>query len=63
MLSLMHVEVIDGQPLSFGDVTYGTASLEVNFDNHSSSIVFNIVRTPLTPVILRLSWLERYNPR
>jgi hypothetical protein len=59
----MHVEVIDGQPLSFGDVTYRTAPLEVKFGNHSSSIVFNIIKTPSIPVILGLSWLERYDPQ
>jgi hypothetical protein len=48
--------------LSSGDVTYETALLEVKFGNHSSSIVYNIIRTPSAPVILRLSWLERYNP-
>jgi hypothetical protein len=62
-LSLVHVEVIDGQPLSFGNVTHETIPLEVKFGNHSSSIVFNIIRIPSVPVILGLSWLERYNPQ
>jgi hypothetical protein len=37
--------------------------LEVKFGNHSSSIVFIIIKTPSAPVILELSWLERYNPQ
>jgi hypothetical protein len=61
-LSSVHVEVIDGRPLSSGDVTHETAPLKVKFGNHSSSIIFNIIRTPSVPIILGLSWLERYNP-
>jgi hypothetical protein len=47
--------------LSFGDIIHEIASLEVKFDNHSSSIVFNIIKTLSTPVILGFAWLERYN--
>jgi hypothetical protein len=54
-LSLVHVEVIDGWPLSSGDFTHKTTPLEVRFDNHSSSIVFNIIRIPSAFVILALS--------
>jgi hypothetical protein len=60
-LNPVHIEVIDKRLLSFGNITYKTIHLEVNFGNHSSSIVFNIIRTPSVPVILGLSWLERYN--
>jgi hypothetical protein len=56
----VHVEVIDRQPLSSGDVTHETIPLEVKFGNYSSSIVFNIIRTPSASVILGLSWLEKY---
>jgi hypothetical protein len=62
-LSLVHVEIIDGEPLSSRDVTHETILLEVRFGKHSNSIVFNIIRTPSAPVILGLSWLERYNPQ
>jgi hypothetical protein len=51
----MHVEVIEGRSLSSRDVTHETIPLEVKFGNHSSSIVFSIIRTPSTPIILRLS--------
>jgi hypothetical protein len=60
-LSHVHVEVIDEQPLSSGDVIYKTTPLEVRFGKHSSSIVFNIIRTPSAPAIFGLFWLERYN--
>jgi hypothetical protein len=59
----VHLEVIDGRPLSSRDVTHESIPLEVKFGNHCSSIVFNIIRTPSAPVILGLSWLERYNPQ
>jgi hypothetical protein len=53
----MHLEAIDGQPLSSGDVIHETIPLEVKFGNHSISIVFNIIRTPSALVIFGLSWL------
>jgi hypothetical protein len=62
-LNPVHVEVIDGQPLSFGDIIHKTSPLEVKFGNHSSSKVFNIIKTPSAPINLRLSWQERYNPQ
>jgi len=58
----VHVEVIDGRPLSSGDVTHETKPLKVRLENHESSIVFNIIKTPSCPVILGLSWLDKYNP-
>jgi hypothetical protein len=61
-LSPLHVEVIDSRPFSSREIIHETALLEVKFENHSSSIVFNIFRTPSAPVILGFSWLERYNP-
>jgi hypothetical protein len=38
-----------------------TPHLEVTFGNHSGFIVFNMIKTPSAPIILGLSWLERYN--
>ena len=58
----VHVEVIDGRLLSSGSVTHETMPLEVTFEGHSSQIIFNVIRTPSNPVILGLSWLEKYNP-
>lgn len=57
----VHVEVIDGHPLSSGKVTHETMLLKIAFDGHRSTIIFNIIRTPSNPVILGLSWLEKYN--
>ena len=59
----VHVEVIDGRPLSSGDVTHETRPIKVTIDDHDSYIAFNIIRSPSNPVILGLSWLEKYNPR
>jgi hypothetical protein len=61
-LNYVHVEVINGRPLSSGDVTHKTAPLEVKFGNYSSFIIFNIIKIPSAPIILEFSWLERYNP-
>jgi hypothetical protein len=58
----IHVEVIDGRPLLSGSVTHETEPIEVAFKDHSSRIIFNIIKTPSSPVILGLSWLEQHNP-
>jgi hypothetical protein len=58
----IHVEVIDGRPLLSGSVTHETEPLEVEFKDHSSCVIFNIIKTPSSPVILGLSWLEQHNP-
>ena len=58
----VHVEVIDGRPLLSGSVTHESKPMEVAFENHSSFVIFNIIRTPSNPVVLGLSWLEKHNP-
>jgi len=58
----IHVEVIDGRPLLSSSVTHKTEPIEVAFKDHSSRIIFNIIKTPSNTVILGLSWLEQYNP-
>jgi hypothetical protein len=62
-LSPVHVEVINEQSLSSVNVIHETILLEVKFGSHSNSIIFTIIRTPSDPIILGLSWLERYNPQ
>ena len=56
------VEVIDGKPLVSGDVTQETKALDIYIDQHRSTVVFNVIKSPSNPVILGLSWLDRYNP-
>ena len=58
----VHVEVIDGQSLLSGSITHESEPIEVAFKDHSSYVVFNIIRTPSSLVILGLSWLEDHNP-
>ena len=57
----MSVEVIDGRPLVSGDVTQETKALDIYIDQHRSTVVFNVIKSPSNPVILGLSWLDRYN--
>ena len=59
---LVHAEVIDGRPLLSGSVTHESKPIEVVFENHSSFVIFNIIRTPSNPVVFGLSWLEKHNP-
>ena len=56
------VEVIDGRHLASSDVVYKTQSLEVILGEQISSIVFNIIKSPTSPIILGLPWFELYNP-
>ena len=56
-----HVEVIDGRPLSSGSVTHKSEPIEVTFKDHSSYIIFNIIKIPSNLIILGLSWLEKHN--
>jgi hypothetical protein len=43
---LVHVEVIDGRPLSLGDVTHETRPIKVTTGGHDSYIAFNIIGSP-----------------
>ena len=56
------VEIIDGRLLASGDVVYETQPLEVILDERISSIVFNIIKSPISPIILGLPWFELHNP-
>ena len=59
---LVSVEVIHGRPLVSRDVTQETKALDIYIDQHRSTVVFNVIKSPSNPVILGLSWLDRYNP-
>lgn len=56
------VKVIDSRPLISDDVVQETNPLLISIETHQSNIVFNIIKSPLSPVILGLSWLDRFNP-
>lgn len=57
----VQVEVIDERLLLSDGVTYESKPIEVAFEDHCSYIIFNIIRTLSNPIILGLSWLEKYN--
>ena len=55
--------LIDGTPISSGDITHTTVPLQMNVNyNHSESILFDIVSLGSVPVILGLPWLRKHNP-
>ena len=58
----MSVEVINGRSLVSGDVTQKTKALDIYIHQHWSTVVFNVIKSPSNPLILGLSWLDRYNP-
>ena len=59
---LVSVEVIDGRSLVSRDVIQETKALDIYIDQHRSIVVFNVIKSSSNPVILGLSWLNRYNP-
>jgi len=59
----VHVEVIDGRSLISGDITHETIPLDIVIKDHTSIVTFNVIKSPSNPIILELSWLEKYNPQ
>ena len=57
----MSVKVIDGRPLVSRDVIQEIKALDIYIEQHRSIVVFNVIKSPSNPVILGLSWLDRYN--
>jgi hypothetical protein len=55
------IEVIDGRPLVSGDVTHETISLDIVLERYHSIIVFNVINSSSNPIVLGLSWLDKYN--
>ena len=55
--------LIDGTPISSGDITHTTCPLQMDVcDNHSERILFDIVSLGSVAVILGLPWLRKHNP-
>ena len=55
----VQAEVIDGRPIV---VAYETVPVNVAMEGHNSTIMFNIINSPSHPIVLGISWLEKYNP-
>jgi len=60
---LIPIEVIDGKPLALGDIMHEIVPLELMTTNHLSKIAFNVIKFVTKPIILGLSWLEKFNPQ
>jgi RNase H-like domain found in reverse transcriptase/Reverse transcriptase (RNA-dependent DNA polymerase)/Integrase zinc binding domain/Chromo (CHRromatin Organisation MOdifier) domain len=56
------LEVVDGRPISSGQVTHQTVPLEVRIGQHVEHLVFNITKLGHYPVILGMPWLKRHDP-
>jgi predicted aspartyl protease len=55
------IEVIDKRPLISGDVIHETTPLDIVIDGHHNIIAFNVIKSPSNPVVLGLSWLDKYS--
>ena len=58
---LISIEVIDGRSLAFDDVIHETQPLNIYIHGHHSTVIFNVIQSPSNPIILGLSWLDRYD--
>jgi len=56
------IEVIDRHPLSSSNVTHKTTLLQTTTEDHSSQIIYNVICSPSSPIILGLSCHEKHNP-
>jgi len=56
------IEKIDGRLIAFRHVIYWTISLEIELEGHNNFFVFNVIKIPMSPIILRLSRLRKFNP-
>jgi hypothetical protein len=59
----MPIKVIDGRNLSSKLVAHETKPLNVTISSHTSKVVFNVISSPKTIVIIGLSWLVLHNPQ
>jgi hypothetical protein len=57
----MDVRALDAR--SIGRVTQNTTPINLRVSgNHSGTIQFLLIKSPLIPVVLGFSWLEQHNP-
>uniref|UniRef100_A0A8C5MEV2 Gypsy retrotransposon integrase-like protein 1 n=1 Tax=Leptobrachium leishanense TaxID=445787 RepID=A0A8C5MEV2_9ANUR len=57
------VQLLDGSPLKTGPVSQETIPLEVSIGTtHREMLSFDVVGSPIFPVILGLPWLRKHNP-
>jgi len=61
--TLVVVEVIDGWNLSSRPITHETKALMVIIGSNSNKVVFNVISSPINPIIIRLSWLVLHDFR
>uniref|UniRef100_A0A8C5R8C8 Gypsy retrotransposon integrase-like protein 1 n=1 Tax=Leptobrachium leishanense TaxID=445787 RepID=A0A8C5R8C8_9ANUR len=60
----LHIQVVDGSSLPSGPVTTETEPLQVTIGpGHKETLRFDIVTTPLFPIILGLPWLRQHDPQ
>uniref|UniRef100_A0A8C5M7C9 ribonuclease H n=1 Tax=Leptobrachium leishanense TaxID=445787 RepID=A0A8C5M7C9_9ANUR len=57
------VQLVDGSHLQSGPITHETIPLQVIIGSkHSETLCFDIVSSPLYPIILGLPWLKQHDP-
>jgi hypothetical protein len=56
------LEVVDGRPISSGDVIFETMPIQLQIGQHTESIVLNATRLGHYPIILGIPWLKLHDP-
>ncbi len=56
------IEMIDGWNLFLGPIMHETKVLMVIIGSHSNKVIFNVISSPIIPIIIGLSWLVLHNP-
>jgi hypothetical protein len=60
-VTLVIIEVINGWSLSLGPIMHETKVLMVIIGSHNSKVIFNVISSPIIPIIIGLSWLVLHN--
>jgi hypothetical protein len=55
------MEVINGWSICLGLVTHETKPLNINIGMHTNKVAFNVISSPINPIIIGLSWFILHN--
>jgi len=55
------MEVINGQSLYLGPMMHETKALDITIEMHINKVAFNVISSPINPIVIGLSWLILHN--
>ena len=57
------VQSIDGKPIGTGRLTYRTKPVQLQIEDHCETIQFQLLDSPMDPMILGYPWLCKHEPQ